>query len=241
MPVITAASTKGGVGKTTTSLLLALELAEAGADVTLIDADPNLPITAWAAKPGKPDLIQVRSDPTEKTIIKTIEAASAESTFAIVDLEGTANIRVKYAVSRSDLVIVCAGASYVDAREAVKTLEAIAEVEESFRVKVPYRVLATRAPAAIRAADDEAVLEDFAAHGIPMFKTRIIDRVAYRSLFSYGGTLSGLEARIAATGDARRRKTGFGNIKAAQENARAFAQEVLDVLREEAATAEMAA
>jgi chromosome partitioning protein len=41
MPVIAFCSPKGGAGKTTAATVLATELAERGASVTIIDADPN--------------------------------------------------------------------------------------------------------------------------------------------------------------------------------------------------------
>ena len=41
MPVITLSSPKGGAGKTTAATILASELAERGASVTIIDADPG--------------------------------------------------------------------------------------------------------------------------------------------------------------------------------------------------------
>ena len=44
MPVIVLCSTKGGVGKSTTALVLAQVYAQAGSEVTLIDADPNQPL-----------------------------------------------------------------------------------------------------------------------------------------------------------------------------------------------------
>ena len=60
MPVISFVSPKGGVGKTTSALILATELAAQGASrVTIIDADPNLPIAKWSKLPGKPDNIEV--------------------------------------------------------------------------------------------------------------------------------------------------------------------------------------
>ena len=46
MPTIVFVSPKGGVGKTTSALLLATQLANLY-DVTVIDADPNRPIKAW--------------------------------------------------------------------------------------------------------------------------------------------------------------------------------------------------
>ncbi|WP_306666057.1 ParA family protein, partial [Escherichia fergusonii] len=47
MPVISFVSSKGGVGKTTSAVVLAGEFAAAGRKVCLIDADPNRPLEAW--------------------------------------------------------------------------------------------------------------------------------------------------------------------------------------------------
>ena len=48
MPTIVFASPKGGVGKSTAAVLLATELASHGGSVTMIDADPNKPLSQWA-------------------------------------------------------------------------------------------------------------------------------------------------------------------------------------------------
>jgi chromosome partitioning protein len=55
MPVIAFSSPKGGAGKTTAAMVLATVLAERGATVTVIDADPNKNVAEWAKLPGKPD------------------------------------------------------------------------------------------------------------------------------------------------------------------------------------------
>ncbi len=47
MPVIAVSNPKGGAGKSTTTLLLATYLAQQGASVSVLDADPNQPIMDW--------------------------------------------------------------------------------------------------------------------------------------------------------------------------------------------------
>ena len=76
MPVIVLASPKGGFGKSTTALVLGTTLAERGAKVTLIDADPNQPIVGWAGLPGCPSTLEVLSCTSEKEIIGTIKRAT---------------------------------------------------------------------------------------------------------------------------------------------------------------------
>jgi chromosome partitioning protein len=103
MPTIVFASPKGGVAKTTSAVLLATELAAHGATVTIIDADPNKPLSGWAKRPGKPETLTVLDDVTEDTIIDAIDAAAADSGFVIVDLPGAASMMIGYAISRADL------------------------------------------------------------------------------------------------------------------------------------------
>ncbi|WP_410725312.1 ParA family protein, partial [Burkholderia sp. SIMBA_019] len=54
MPVIAFVSPKGGAGKTTSCLALATTVAEKGASVTVIDADPNHPVQTWAKDGAAP-------------------------------------------------------------------------------------------------------------------------------------------------------------------------------------------
>ena len=65
MPTIVFASPKGGAGKSTSAVLLGAELARKGAAVTIIDADPNKPLSQWARRPGCPPNLTVLADVTE--------------------------------------------------------------------------------------------------------------------------------------------------------------------------------
>ena len=118
MPVIVFSSPKGGCGKTTAATLLATELAQKGASVTVIDADPNRNVADWAKLPGAPEGLTVISDVTEETIVDQIETASAKAAFVIVDLEGTANLLVSYAISFADFVVIPMQGSQLDAKQA---------------------------------------------------------------------------------------------------------------------------
>jgi chromosome partitioning protein len=219
MPTIVFASPKGGAGKSTSAVLLATELAERGASVTAIDADPNKPVSRWASRPGKPPGLHVIADVTEQSIIDEIEQSAQSTAFVIVDLEGTASMMVGYAMSRADLVIIPTQGSPLDAVEAVKAIRLVRAQEKAFRRPIPLAVLLTRTSAAIRPRTLSTIEAEFTTQQVRMFKTQIHEREAYRAMFAFGGTLSGLDPKEVT------------NIRAAVTNARAFAAEVLTLLK----------
>jgi chromosome partitioning protein len=220
MPTIVFASPKGGAGKSTSAVLLATELALKGASVTVIDADPNKPVSQWAAREGRPDNLAVIADISEKTIIDEMEAAARRTSFVVVDLEGTASMMVAYAISRADLVVIPTQGSQLDASEAAKAVKLVRQQEKAFGKRIPYAVLFTRTSSALRPRTLRHIQEQFIKHGVRAFETQIHERDAYRALFSFGGTLSSLNP------------AEVRNIDAAVINARAFAAELVSMLRE---------
>jgi chromosome partitioning protein len=219
MPTIVFASPKGGVGKSTAAVLLSTELASHGGSVTMIDADPNRPITQWASRPGKPAKLTVIATANEDSIIDTIEKAAVETAFVIVDLEGTASMLAGYAMSRADLVIIPAQGSHLDATEAVRAIKLVRDQEKAFKKKIPFAVLFTRTSAAIRPRTLQSIEAEFLQNKIPMFDTQIHEREAFRAVFSFGGTLADLDP------------AQVSNLPAARQNARLFASEVIETLK----------
>jgi chromosome partitioning protein len=219
MPNIVFASPKGGAGKSTSAVLLATELALKGAAVTVIDADPNKPVSEWARREGRPENLTVIADISEKTIIDEIEAAAQKSPFVIVDLEGTASMMVAYAISRADLVIIPTQGSQLDAKEATKAVKLIKQQEKAFNKTIPYAILYTRTSSAIRPRTLAHIQQEFQKYGVRCFQTHIHEREAYRALFSFGGTLESLNPNAVS------------NLGAAIINARAFAGEAVAMLR----------
>jgi len=223
MPTIVFASPKGGAGKSTSAILLSTELAAHGATVTLIDADPNRPLSNWAKRPNKPATLTVLADVTEDTIIDAIEDAATRSAFVVIDLEGTASMMVGYAVSRADLVLIPTQGSQLDAAEAVKAIRLIKRQEKAFSRQIPFAVLFTRTSAAIRPRTLKNIENEFAENKIPVLTTQIHERDAYKAMIDFGGGIATLDP------------TQVTNLKAAAANARAFTAEVITALKSQSA------
>jgi chromosome partitioning protein len=219
VPVIVFASPKGGAGKSTSSVVLASELAQQGAGVVIIDADPNRPVTQWARREGKPSSLEVISSVTEESIIDDIGGSAARSPFVVVDLEGAASMTVAYAISRADLVIILSQGSQLDAAEAAKAIRLIRQQEKAFGRRIPYAVLFTRTSAAIKPRTLRHIRAELARNAVPIFDVQMHEREAFRAIFSFGGTVEALNP------------AQVSNLPGAVANARAFAAEVVAILR----------
>jgi chromosome partitioning protein len=159
------------------------------------------------------------ADVAEDSIIDAVENAALKTPFVIVDLEGTASMMVGYAMSRADLVIIPVQGSHLDATEAAKAIKLVRAQERVFKRTIRYTVLFTRTSVAIKTRTIQSIESEFAASKIPMLKTYLNERDAYRALFAFGGTLSGLDP------------SQVSNIAAALLNARLLTQEIVSLLK----------
>lgn len=222
MPVITMLSPKGGVGKTTTALILGTELAATGKRVVMIDADPNFPLARWASKGGKPENIEVVQEIDEDEIIGTIDAARKRAEFVIVDLEGKASARATSALMMSNLALIPIQGSELDAHEAGRAFKVVRNAGTARQRPLPFAAVLTRTPASARlwTRDLKAVVARLEDAGIKVTATALAERGAFRGLFSMGGTLADMT------------EADVGSLDSARSNAAAFANDILSMLTE---------
>lgn len=214
MPTIVFASPKGGAGKTTSSLLLGLQLSKLYG-VTMIDADPNHPITRWATGGNKPSTMEIVSDADEENIIERIEDAAAATPFVVVDLEGTASKIVLLAVSQADFVVIPTQGSELDASEASRAIRVVKQHEKMAKTTLPYAVLLTRTNAQIRTRNLSHIQKGLIDAGIPVLDSELNEREAFKSVFAFRETLDGLNPKDVA------------NLDKARQNVEEFAAELL--------------
>jgi chromosome partitioning protein len=219
MPTVVFASSKGGVGKSTSALVFAQTLARKGFVVHLLDADPNNAIGLWESlTPDMPDNIKVISNLTEDNIYEAIEDSAAIANFVVVDLEGSANLAVSYAITEADLVIVPMQASQLDASEAAKIIRLIGRASRAARKTIPYIALFTRS-SFIKSRTNKHIISQLADNNIPLATCELAERDAYRALFSYGGFLDAFtDAEVSSP-------------QKAVINANALVSEILDLLK----------
>lgn len=220
MPVIVIASPKGGAGKSTTAVLLGTELAYAGANVTMLDCDPNGSLNLWSERAPVPPRIQVLSDVDEAGIIKAIRAHDTDGSVVIVDLEGVASRLVSRAISQADLVITPMRATTLDATIGVRAVSLIAEEEEALGRTIRHTVVFTMTRA-VRSKQHTGIEASLKGQGVDIIEPGLMERAAFSALFEFGGDLRSMPAQ--------------GRMEGALKNAGDFAQAVYTRLITEAA------
>jgi chromosome partitioning protein len=207
MPIISFVSSKGGVGKTTASLLTALGLAAQETDgrastVVVVDADPNLPLKRWAGLPNRPANVTVLAAPNEADLVSQVQAArfgratgGRSPDWVVIDTEGGARATMHTAIRLADLVLTPAGPSTIEAVETLKVVGYVREASRTFKRHIPHACVLTRIPAAIRPRSVKLVWDQLKAQDVPIVPTPLIEKEAFRVLFTEGGTLDTLDPK----------------------------------------------
>ena len=211
-------SPKVAAGKSTIALLLGLTFST-DCKVALLDADPNQPLVTWAEDIDTGPNLQVLDVPHKRNIDVAIQDARAQSDVVIVDTEGIADLRILAAVNASDVVIIPCQGSILDQQSAIDLIQAI----RNQKYQPHHAVVMNRTSAAIRPKDLTATIEQFKTNGITVIETEVLERAAYRSLFSFGTDFSGLKTE------------GVSGVDRAMENAAALKAEVCAMLKDQKA------
>src|SRR3954453_20369348 len=115
MPVIvTVASSKGGVGKTLVSMILAARLATDGLRVAAIDADPNGALSDWRANVWEGPAFYVEAETDAARLDHRIPDLAITIVVLGVDTAGFGNQPAAASIASADAVIVPMLASRAD-------------------------------------------------------------------------------------------------------------------------------
>ena len=218
MVVISFANVKGGAGKTTTALLLGMDLIRQGYSVAILDADPQGWIATWFALSPPNERFTVTSGVTTANLPGHLRKLHNMVDHILVDLSGAGDVLVALAAGLSDLVLVPVQGCALDGRGAARVLELIQYVESNARTRINHAVVLNRVSAIVTTNAIRNVMAMLAGRGVPMLQTAIVERSVYRDLFDHGGFLHELdEAKVS-------------NLAQARMNAESFSDEVQALL-----------
>jgi chromosome partitioning protein len=224
--IVSILSPKGGCGKSTSALTLASVFANnPDLSVAIVDADPRQSIArVWLNKRNEDNLgdppFAVISDPSDSSILDTLEAAADAHDLVFVDLEGVAGLMASYAASASDLCVVPMRPSALDGDAAGSALKMIRDAGRAARRDVPARILITQTDAAIVTTSHRELLAELDEAGIERLQTELLRRAPFERVMAEGKTLFELATNksvISAISNTARLGQELADILEAQE------------------------
>jgi len=182
--IIVVASSKGGVGKTLVSMVLASRLATDGLRVAAIDADPNGALADWRANVWDGPTFMVEAEPDAARLAHRIPDLADATDLLIVDTAGFGNQAAAAAIASADAVIVPMLASRADIAEATRTVQLAQGLARAARRDIPARVLRNKVNA--RTAVAQHARGEVESAGLPLLTTTLSQVVAYTELTHNG-------------------------------------------------------
>jgi chromosome partitioning protein len=146
------------------------------------------------------------------------EAVRTRPDWIILDTEGTERGAMAFAAMRPDLVLTPLAGSQLEAIQAIKAADMVRSFGRRGGNALPHRCLLTRIPAAIRSRSLKAVVEQLRAHQVEILPTALLEKEAFRVLFSVGGGFEAMEA------------SGVSGVASARANAHAYVDAVLELI-----------
>ena len=183
---------KGGVGKTTTSMVLSAELAERGYRTMVADCDAQASASAWAnaAPEGKPfPAAVVNLSAYAGKVHREIQKQLENYDFIIVDCPpGLDSLSPQSAILIADLVIVPMPPSPADlwaCLGAIRLIERGADLNPALIARLlPNRV--------VRTTLSNAIMRQLAEFEVPLMSSRLTNRTAYQEAVVSGVSMSAL-------------------------------------------------
>ena len=186
MSVLTITSRKGGCGKTLLCSVAAGSLADRGADVALLDADPNGAAYRWASETHSGGKITAYAEADAERLADLLPTLAQRHAMLIVDTAGFGNQAAAVAIAGADLVLVPVTPGEADLVEAQRTVTYVRGLSRSTRRAIEVRVVANR----IRRATtlSRHVLAELDKLELPRLQTIMSEAVAYAEI-GFSGSL----------------------------------------------------
>ncbi|MBO6036067.1 MAG: AAA family ATPase [Acetobacter sp.] len=183
MAIISILNQKGGVGKTTLSMHLARALQLQGANVTLVDSDPQGSSRDWAAVCDDYPVPVIGID--RPTIGRDLKIVTKQD-FIIIDGAPRSYDIIVSALKASDCVIIPIQPSPVDIWATSDLVDLVKQRIEVTDGKLKAAFVVSRAIKGTKLG--AKVLNTIADYGLPVLKTCITQRVIYPTVADNGTT-----------------------------------------------------
>lgn len=188
MKVLAIIGQKGGSGKTTTALGLAVAAAKAGRRVAVIDLDPQATAANWGDRREDKESPAVVSCQAAR-LMQVLEAAKAQGVqLAIIDTPGKSSDTATRAAKAADRVLLPIQPHLFD----IETLESVAEILV-LAGKPPAAVVVNRAP--VQGKRHEDTREALVCMGYEVAPVVLFNRAAHGDATNLGQAASEYEPK----------------------------------------------
>ncbi len=192
--IIAVMNQKGGAGKTTLALNVAAAMAERGARVLLIDADPQQTAQDWAAVREAPPPFQVIGL-SKPVLHRDLPSMVKDYDHAIIDGAPRNYDIARSAIAAADLVLIPvqpSGADFWASRETVK----LAKEAHSFKETQKSAFVVSRRIG--RTALGRDINDALAEFGLPILKAGTTQRIIFAEALTAGTTVIEMEPQSPA-------------------------------------------
>ena len=181
MTTVAIISQKGGAGKTTLALHLAVAAQDAGRVSLIIDTDPQATASQWGSwREDKPP--EVIDSPPPRLAAKVEQAQEQGAQFVVIDTPPHADSAARAAVETADLVLIPCRPSAFDLAAIQTTVKLVQLLRKP--AFVVFTAGSPNAPRMYEEADE--LVESF---GISACPVQLPDRAAYRHASAEGRTV----------------------------------------------------
>lgn len=197
--IIVVGNQKGGVGKSTLTVNLAVTWQQAGKSVVIVEADPSVfTVSTWAddrEEASLPPILTVKKTGKLKEALRNLDQ---QYEVVLVDLPGKDSPEMRSALLAADLFLIPSQPTQADIDATINLapiVEAVGEYNEEMKTAVVINRLTTHARSTELADATEALGQAFET----IFPQAVYDRKAFRSSLSEGkSVVEGADEKAAA-------------------------------------------
>lgn len=218
--VIAVGNTKGGVGKSTLAVNLAVEATLAGRSVLLVDADPQRSAALFAAVRAEEEVAPLSYiEKTTPTLHRDLPHLAAPYDLAIIDVGGRDAPVFRSALAAADTIVIPMVPSAFDTWASEDVFAVVDELAATRDDLETYVVLNQLTRTVVAREAYEALETSLAQRNVRLLQTRIPTRTAWPRATGEGLAVTEWEPEGGAADDLRRlcRELAIYNHEATEE------------------------